>query len=485
MTTATARALLLVPLCLGACEATSRRFAALDAPPPAPTPVGEARPLAELKKVSELAAPFEEKKPEADACGRGSGLDASGNCVQIGLWDTEHVQRVQIPGGVFVIGSVPDHFNSSPSRELPAVRWSGNPPRHAASPSFWIDLHEVTRTAYDACVAAGACTPMSCPPGQADPAQQVEPQVAGGLPQTCVTHAQAVRYCEHVGARLPTEVEWEYAARGPDARIYPWGNEIKDEIPQALYPAGHVRQDASYFGVRGMGSAAMEWVLDEYQPDAALCAFLTEEFRTVEGPLALARRIFEQQAFCGEEAGCTAPIEPPLRHVYKFGQVGQRRAARASRPPHFPGVELEGWDIVASDARLGFRCAADLREGDVPLRVPASVAPIPIVRTEGALQLFGGVVEAVNQDEARRFCAALRVPYGDETMTGFRLPTRAEIQELAPVFRGPGPFWAEDTAAVQPTETRTADPDMPWRSLRVGPETALAARCVRATPTAP
>ncbi|MDC0675836.1 formylglycine-generating enzyme family protein [Nannocystis radixulma] len=476
----TTRALLVVSLGLVACEATSRRYAALDAPPPAPVPVGDARPLTELTKVTELSEAEKAKAAkEKPACGRGSGRDIHGECVPLGLWDTDHVQRVQIPGGVFVMGNVPEHFNTSPSRELPAVRWSGNPPRHEMARSFWIDLHEVTRGAYAACVAAGGCTPGQCPEGQVDPGRDVEPQIADSLPQTCVSHKQAEDYCRHAGGRMPSEAEWEYAARGPDARVWPWGNQIKDDIPQGLYPAGHVREDSSYFGLRGMGSNAIEWTADVYEGDAALKPFVAEAFRAADGPLAVARAVFEQAAFCGDKPDCEAPKGEPLRHVYKYGNVGQRRGARESRPPRFPGVELEGWDVVGADHRLGFRCAADLRDADKPLQVPAAVAPIPIVRSEGALELFGGVVEAVNQEEARRFCAGLRVPYGAEALTGFRLPRLAEVEQLAAVFRGPGPFWAEDGAAVQMAETTPPDPNEPWKMLMVGSETALAARCVR------
>lgn len=480
----TIRALLVVPLCLAACEATSRRFAALDAPAPAPVAVGEARPLSELKTVSETVAAAEPAKtPEKDKgeCGRGSGRNVQGECVPIGLWDTEFVQRVQIPAGVFVMGGVPDNFNAGPSRELPAVRWSGNPPRHAVSQGFWIDFHEVTRRAYSACVAAGACTPMSCPDGQADPGQGADPKVVEALPQTCVTHAQAAAYCAHAGGRLPTEAEWEYAARGVDARIFPWGNQILDDIPQGLYPAGHVREDKSYFGVRGMGSDGFEWVADTYEADTALRTFVAEPFRADDGPLAVARQVFEQAAFCGEDPACKPPKGEPLRHVYKYAKAGLRRAARETRPPRFPGVELEGWDIVGSDRLLGFRCAVDLRPDDTPLQVPSSVAPIPIVRPEGNFELFGGVVEAVNQDEARRFCAGLRVPYGAEALTGFRLPTLLEIEALSAVFRGPGPFWAEDGAAIQHATTTPPDPNEPWRKLLVGSEASLSARCVRPT----
>lgn len=471
----TARLALLCLLpAVAACEATSDRHAALDAPAPAAAPVGDARPLSELKKVTDVA----KKEPPKDECGLGRGRDLQGACVKLALWDTEHVQRVQIPAGIFVMGNVPDNFNSAPSRELPVVRWSGNPPRHAAVQSFWIDLHEVTRAAYDACYKAGECSRAVCPEGVKDPSLDVSAEVQAVLPQTCVTHAQAAQYCSFAGGRLPTEAEWEYAARGPDARIWPWGNDIIDQIPNAIYPAGRVREDTSYFGILGLGSGAMEWVADTYDPDAGLRPFLTADFRGAGGPLAVARAVFEAQAFCGDAPGCTPG--DPTRHVYKHGIAGQRRAARDARPPKFPGVELEGWDVVGADPRVSFRCAADLRPEDKPLAVPAGPAPIPIVRTEGNLQLFGGVVEAVDQDEARRFCAALRVPYGEEALTGFRLPTLAEIEQLSAVFRGPGPFWAEDGPAVQISETSPPEPTDPWRLLVAGPESPLAARCVRA-----
>jgi hypothetical protein len=465
-------------VCLAGCEAESHRFVALDSPLPAVEPVGTARPLSELKKLTEVM----KQEAPADECGRGRGRDADNNCVKLGLWETEQVQRVQIPAGIFVMGNVPDSFGAAQSQELPAVRWSGNPPRHEAVGGFWIDLHEVTRAAYEGCVAAGKCSPASCPPGQKDPALEVGPDVQAVLPQTCVSHAQASEYCTFAGGRLPREAEWEYAARGPDARIYPWGNDINDQIPNAVYPAGRVREDTSFFGILGLGSGAMEWVADVYDADAGLRPFLSQEFRAGDGPVAVAKRVFEQQAFCGEDAGCSPPGSEPVRHVYKHAIAGQRRAAREARPPKFPGVELEGWDVAGPDPRVSFRCAADLRPQDTPLRAPVAPPPIPIVRTEGSLQLFGGVVEAVNQEEARRFCASLKVPYGTEQMTGFRLPSMAEIELLAAVFRGPGPFWTEEGPVVQVSASSPPDPSDPWRELVVGEEAALAARCVRAAP---
>jgi formylglycine-generating enzyme required for sulfatase activity len=81
---------------------------------------------------------------------------------------------------------------------------------------FWMDMTEVTNGQYRSCVEAGACSELGC---------QDESQLGGANhPVVCVTWEQASVYCEWVGGRLPTEAEWEYAARGPEERRYPWGN---------------------------------------------------------------------------------------------------------------------------------------------------------------------------------------------------------------------------------------------------------------------
>jgi hypothetical protein len=100
---------------------------------------------------------------------------------------------------------------------------------------------------------------------------------------------------------------------------------------------------------------------------------------------------------------------------------------------------------------------------------------------QGSLQIFGGVAEAVTQAEARRFCAGLRVPDGSgPPLTGWRLPLRAELGELAPSFRGPGPFWGEDGAVAQLSDQTPTPPDAPWEAFEAGADVPLLARCVRA-----
>lgn len=464
-------------LVLLACEHPDPDHAYLDIAPAPLAPVGPATPMSEIPRLADRAP---KPEPAKDACGRGHGRDPDGNCVPLGLRDIGTVQRVQIPGGTFVMGGLPEHYNGSLTREAPAVRSSGQPPRPAELPSFWIDLHEVTRTAYDECVRERRCTPAVCPEGQADPGAELSDEIRAVLPQTCVTHPQAAAYCKFVDARLPREAEWEYAARGVDARIFPWGNEIQDHIPTAIYPAGHVREDSSYFGIRGLGSNVAEWVDEVYDADAGLRPFLRAEFRGPDSPVLRMRLGFEKKATCGDDPACVGPTAPPLRHVLKHANTGLRSAGRDSYPPHFPNFELEGWMTTGMGPRVGFRCAADLAPGDVPLRVPAPALPVPLIRVEGNYQIFGGVAEAVTQDEARRFCANLEVPDGTGgQLVGWRLPNQLELPTLTAGFRGPGPFWADDGAVVQFAEESPLPPDAPWKSNPVGPDTALMARCVR------
>ncbi|MEZ4385280.1 MAG: SUMF1/EgtB/PvdO family nonheme iron enzyme [Nannocystaceae bacterium] len=466
------------------CERAGSRYDNADAPEPAPKVVGA---IAALPEGSGRRSTTMTAEAAAE-CGRGTGRNLDGECVGLGLLEFEHVQRVQIPAGEFVMGHIPQIYDARPTRDAPAVRWSGQPPRYARVDSFWIDLHEVSREAYQACVDAGACTPAACPAGIDDPVAALSPEIAQVHPQTCVTHDQAAAYCAHVQGRLPTEAEWEFASRGPDARFYPWGNDILDEISRGLYPVGRMRQDMSYFGILGMGSNAIEWVADVYEPDVGLRPFLAGggEFRDPQGPASRAREAWERQLACGDapEPGCVADEAARRRHVVKLSLAGARRAARAQLPAHVPEAELEGWVEIAQHPNLGFRCAADLLDGrDTPLRVPAATATIPFTRDAGSgLDVFGGIAEAVSKAEAERFCELLAVPGpGDAPLTGWRLPTTAEVLAIADSFRGPGPFWTADGAVIQAGDTPVILPDAPWTTLEVDDPSAaaLAARCVR------
>jgi formylglycine-generating enzyme required for sulfatase activity len=154
---------------------------------------------------------------------------------------------VSVPAGCFRMGS--DFFND----EMPIHEQCFDQP-------FWIDQTEVTREKYADCVAAGACTgtPMS------------EHSKRYTQPINRVTWFQAAAFCAWRGARLPTEAEWEYAARGPDSLVYPWGNEyiiengVFSESSDTIADVGSYPVGASWVGALDMSGNVYEWTSSIY-----------------------------------------------------------------------------------------------------------------------------------------------------------------------------------------------------------------------------
>jgi formylglycine-generating enzyme required for sulfatase activity len=168
-----------------------------------------------------------------------------------------------IPPGTFAFGAFADEAGVSTQVD-----------------AFLIDTTEVTEAAYEQCVHDGSCSP----------AQRDTPECNGGHeargrdPINCVDWYQADAYCKWAGKRLPTEVEWEYAARGSDGRMYPWGNGdmVTDEDPDSrdwvavqsktccgavpgrgTCPVGVSPGGASPFGVQDMSGSVREWTSSE------------------------------------------------------------------------------------------------------------------------------------------------------------------------------------------------------------------------------
>jgi len=467
--------LAVMSLSLVACSGPSPQYGHLDRA--IPTPAQLPGVATEDEPSTESA---ESSADDAASCGPTTGRKDDGTCETLATYDAGYVQRVQIPSGEFVMGDIPTRYNVVVGAALPYVRWSANPPRVSAVQSFFIDLHEVTKKAYAACVEEGRCSATQCPRNELFEVPAHFSSMEELFPQVCVSHAQAQAFCEARGGRLPTEAEWEFAARGVDGRIYPWGNEVNDELPRGAMPTNLTHLDRSYFGIFGMGIGVMEWVADDYDEDAGLRSFLTAEFRSQGGPTASARRKRD------EAIGVSADVKGAARarrFVVKYGRSANRRMGvdlprGASRRDDSRGG-IEPWSSIGPSRRLGFRCVSDLRDSDEVLRAPKSAPVVRATKKVGTFEVFGGVADAVSLEEARAFCGALRVSTDGARRGGFRLPARMELSSgssLTTAFAGPGPFWTSDGAVKQEV---AYEPSAPWESVELSRDSPLAARCIR------
>lgn len=169
------------------------------------------------------------------------------------------IQMVLVPAGCFTMGSTDeqldlvmqmcDDANYSCSRS-----WFQNEqPAHEQcfDKPFWIDRTEVTRAQYNLCISDGRCS---------EPLES-ENSIRDEQPINRVTWMQALDYCEWRDARLPSEREWEYAARGPDSLIYSWGNEFVAEfVPNETADVGSYADGVSWVGAFDMTGNVWEWV---------------------------------------------------------------------------------------------------------------------------------------------------------------------------------------------------------------------------------
>ena len=172
---------------------------------------------------------------------------------------------VAIPGGEFIMGN-DGRGDDGPGDE------DERPAHRARVRTFRIDRYETTNAMYEAFVkATGRTIPHHWANG-------VSPEDKADHPVVYVNWHDADAFCRWAGKRLPTEAEWERAARGTDGRRFPWGNEfsttkanppqywLTKHEPGDTMPVGSFPQGRSPEGLEDMAGNVYEWVSDWYQP---------------------------------------------------------------------------------------------------------------------------------------------------------------------------------------------------------------------------
>ncbi|MEO7111623.1 MAG: SUMF1/EgtB/PvdO family nonheme iron enzyme [Polyangiaceae bacterium] len=278
------------------------------------------------------------------------GLDAaasSPNARGVLLLRTPSESRVRLPGGIFIMGSTPaeldealdlcrrdiDGTDAVCEKIVTTLLYETSAHQVTLDP-FAIDRTEVSVAAYRKCVAKGACLRAQLPIG--DPHFD-----RPNLPVTFVSWDDARAYCGFVGGRLPTEAEWEFAARGETRRIFPWGNLYNPHLAnhgtlaqatdatdgyELIAPVDAFPDGATPDGVLQLAGNVSEWVFDFFSPDITSYGY-------------------PPAAVVNPKGAPNGVVHVVRGGSYEHGALNLRAAAR-----------LVDWTYAAD---VGFRCAYD------------------------------------------------------------------------------------------------------------------------------
>jgi len=248
-------------------------------------------------------------------------------------------QMMSVPAGEFLMGGA----DTDPQAGV------DEKPQHTVYlDAFYIDRFEVTNAQYVQFLNAlgahtGACGGHDCAETQLedkyshilhqDGRYAIEPGF-GDHPATQVSWYGAQAYCAWAGARLPTQAEWEKAARGVDGRPYPWGDEPPHcdkaqygDCGGATMPVGSSLEGASPCGALDMAGNVWEWVDDWYDP----AYYGTSPAQNPRGPASGVRKVFRGGSWGYPPAFLRASDRARNRPTYAGFNVGFRCAAQA--PP--------------------------------------------------------------------------------------------------------------------------------------------------------
>lgn len=258
--------------------------------------------------------------------------------------------------------------------------------------AFYIDQYEVTNDQYRACVETGVCTPPS------NNYFYVR-QRYGDYPVNSISWFQADTYCRWAGKRLPTEAEWEKAARGTDGRLFPWGSEFDssranlcdvrcphlwsdldtDDGYASLAPVGSYPEALSPYGAYDMIGNVWEWVADWYADDY----YALSPVENPTGPDHGAELVARGGGFFTSPAGSSVAsrtydrLRSSPRHGYTIGVRCAMDAppttdvdslplpsAASLIPPALGDGVVEGWAVLAAQEHYeGFSLLEDQEAG--------------------------------------------------------------------------------------------------------------------------
>lgn len=313
--------------------ATDAIMAQLDtptelAPPPSNTPQATATPVPALP--TNTLVPTNTTVPTFTPVPSQTPINQP---IALEINQKDGAEIVLVPAGEFTMGSDPD---------TDPYIWGAESPQHAVNlDEFWIYRTEVTNAMYQACVEAKACPRPDYTTGVTTEDYYGNPAYAS-YPVIFVTYTHALSYCKWAGGKLPTEAQWEKAARGSDGRLFPWGNEtptseranlcdsqcaggtervasINDGYPGPA-PVGSFPQGASPYGALDMAGNVWEWVFDWFH----LAYYGSSPYENPLGPASGTTRVFRGGGWNNEISGIRTVVRSSLTPSKSLNGLGFR-----------------------------------------------------------------------------------------------------------------------------------------------------------------